>query len=125
MSTTVPVRRVAVIGASTDRRKFGNKAVRAFLRQGYDVVPINLHEAQVEGLTAYKSVLDVPGHIDMATLYVPPQTGLAVIGEIARKGIREVWLNPGAESPALVAAATALGLSPIEACSIVGIGETP
>ena len=61
----------------------------------------------------------------MATIYVPPETGLAVIEEIARKGIREVWLNPGAESPALVAAAQRLGLSPIEACSIVGIGETP
>jgi hypothetical protein len=125
MSTPGSGRRVAVIGASADRRKFGNKAVRAFLRQGYEVVPINPHEARVEGLTAYPSVLDVPGTIDMATIYVPPQTGLRVIEEIARKGIREVWLNPGAESPALLAAAQKLGLSPIEACSIVGIGETP
>jgi predicted CoA-binding protein len=125
MSTSGSVRRVAVIGASADRRKFGNKAVRAFLRQGYDVVPINPHEARVEGLTAYRSVLDVPGTIDMATIYVPPQAGLRIIEEIARKGIREVWLNPGAESPALMAAAQKLGLSPIEACSIVGIGETP
>jgi acyl-CoA synthetase (NDP forming) len=124
MSASVP-RRVAVIGASNDRRKFGNKAVRAFLRQGYDVVPINLHEPQVEGLRAYRSVLDVPGAIDMATMYVPPELGIEIIGEIAQKGIREVWLNPGAESPALVARAQALGLSPIEACSIVGIGEVP
>lgn len=125
MSSPTPSRRVAVIGASTDRRKFGNRAVRAFLRQGYDVVPINPHETRIEGLPAYRSVLDVPGPIDMATVYVPPETGLALIGEIARKGIREVWLNPGAESPALVSAAQALGLSPIEACSIIGIGETP
>jgi predicted CoA-binding protein len=124
MSSSAP-RRVAVIGASSDRRKFGNKAVRAFLRQGYDVVPINLHEPHVEGLTAYRSVLDVPGPIDMATMYVPPEVGLEIIGEIAQKGIREVWLNPGAESPALVARAQALGLDPIEACSIVGIGEVP
>ncbi len=125
MSSPTPPRRVAVIGASTDRRNFGNRAVRAFLRQGYDVVPINPHETRIEGLPAYRSVLDVPGPIDMATVYVPPETGLALIGEIARKGIREVWLNPGAESPALVSAAQALGLSPIEACSIIGIGETP
>ncbi len=125
MSPPAPSRRVAVIGASNDRRKFGNKAVRAFLRQGYDVVPINPHEASIEGVRAYRSVLDVPGPIDMATVYVPPETGLVVIGEIARKGIREVWLNPGSESPALLAEAEALGLSPIEACSIVGIGETP
>ena len=125
MSMSSTPRRVAVIGASTDRRKFGNKAVRAFLRQGYVVVPINPHEARVEGLVAYRSVLDVPGAIDMATVYVPPAIGLAIMAEIARKGIPEVWLNPGAESPELVAAARALGLSPIEACSIVGIGETP
>lgn len=125
MSSPVAPRRVAVIGASTDRRKFGNKAVRAFLRQGYDVVPINPHATSIEGVRAYRSVLDVPGPIDMATVYVRPETGLALIDEIARKGIGEVWLNPGAESPELVAAARALGLSPIEACSIVGIGETP
>jgi len=125
MSPSIPPRRVAVIGASTDRRKFGNKAVRAFLRQGFDVVPVNPHATTIEGLQVYRSVLEVPGPIDMATVYLPPETGLAVIEEIARKGIPEVWLNPGAESPALVAAARALGLSPIEACSIVGIGETP
>ena len=125
MSLPTPHRRVAVIGASSDRRKFGNKAVRAFLRQGYDVVPINPHDASIEGLKAYPSVLDVPGSIDMATVYVPPEVGLAVLEEIARKGIAEVWLNPGAESPALVSLAHALGLEPIEACSILGIGETP
>ena len=58
---------VAVIGASSDRRKFGNRAVRAFRRQGYTVVPINPNETQVEGLKTYASVLDVPESIDMAT----------------------------------------------------------
>jgi len=61
---------VAVVGASSDRRKFGNRAVRAFQQQGYTVVPINPHEAEVEGLKAYASVLDVPGPVDMASLYV-------------------------------------------------------
>src|SRR5262249_28986799 len=56
---------VAVIGASNDRRKFGNRAVRAYLEQGYTVVPINPHETQVEGLKAYASILDVPGPVDM------------------------------------------------------------
>jgi len=125
MSAPSSVQRVAVIGASNDRRKYGNKAVRAFVRLGYEVVPINPHESAVEGIKAYRSVLDVPGPIDMATVYVPPEIGLQVIEEIARKGIREVWLNPGAESPALAAAAQALGLAPIEACSITSMGETP
>ena len=118
-------RTVAVIGASSNRQKFGNRAVRAFRRQGYTVIPINPHEAEVEGLKAYRSVLDVPGPIDMATLYVPPSVGEQVIDEIARKKIAEVWLNPGAESRALIARARALDIQPIVACSIIGIGEDP
>jgi predicted CoA-binding protein len=116
---------VAVIGASNDRHKFGNRAVRAFRQNGYTVVPINPHERQVEGLQAYPSVLDVPGTIDMATFYVPPEIGELVIEDIARKGISEVWLNPGAESDALVERARALAIKPIVACSIVAIGENP
>jgi uncharacterized protein len=116
---------VAVIGASTNPRKFGNKALRAFRHQGYDVVPINPHASEVEGLKAYSSVLDVPYAIDMATFYVPPEIGEVIIEDVAAKQISEVWLNPGAESPALVARARALKLRPIVACSIVGIGENP
>ena len=62
---------VAVIGASRNRDKFGNKAVRAFAKRGYTVIPIHPREREVEGLQAYRSVLDVPGPIDLATLYVP------------------------------------------------------
>jgi len=125
MSGTVNVMIVAVIGASNNRRKFGNRALRAFRRQGHTVVPINPREAEVEGIKAYASVLDVPGPIDMATMYVPPEVGERVIDEVARKAIKEVWLNPGAESDALIARAKALDLKPIVACSIIGIGEDP
>ncbi len=116
---------VAVIGASTDRSKFGNKAVRAFRNHGDQVVPIHPTEGEIEGLKAYRSVLDVPGTIDMATFYVPPRIGEAVIEEVARKGIREVWLNPGADSDALAERARALNVQAIRACSIAGIGDSP
>ena len=116
---------VAVIGASSNRNKFGNRAVRAFRQQGYTVVPINPHEAEIEGLKTYASVLEVPGSIDMATLYVRPEVGERVIDEIAHKQIREVWLNPGSESEALIARARALRIQPTIACSIVSIGQNP
>jgi hypothetical protein len=116
---------VAVIGASSNRRKFGNRAVRAFSQQGYTVIPINPHETQVEGLKAYASVLDVPGPIDMASVYLQPEAGLRVMDEIARKKIPEVWLNPGADADEVVARARALDLRPIVACSIMAIGEHP
>jgi uncharacterized protein len=116
---------VAVIGASNDRSKFGNRAVRAYVRQGHTVIPINPREVDVEGLKAYKSVLDVPGRIDMASFYVPPEVGERVMDDVAKKGIAEVWLNPGAESDRLVLHARALGIEPIIACSIIAIGQNP
>ena len=65
---------VAIIGASNDRGKFGNKAVRAFQQQGYTVYPVNPGETEIEGLPAYKSILDVPVRPDMASVYLPPPT---------------------------------------------------
>ncbi len=116
---------VAIIGASSDRRKFGNRAVRAFVNEGYTVIPINPHEGEVEGLRAYRSVLDVPGPIDMASFYVPPEVGEQVMAEVARKRIPEVWLNPGAESDELIALARSLSIRPIVACSIIAVGQNP
>jgi predicted CoA-binding protein len=116
---------VVIVGASADRRKFGNKAVRAFLKRGYRVIPVNPSETEIEGLKAYASVLEVPGEVGLASLYVPVSIGRAVVEELARKGIREVWLNPGAHSPELIEQARALGLIPVVTCSIRRIGEVP
>ncbi|HEY2907881.1 MAG TPA: CoA-binding protein [Vicinamibacterales bacterium] len=116
---------VAVIGASSNRRKFGNRALRAYLQQGYTAIPINPNEAEVEGVKTYASVLDVPGAIDMASFYVPPDVGERVIEDVAKKQIPEVWLNPGAESDRLIARARSLDIRPIVACSIIAIGENP
>jgi predicted CoA-binding protein len=116
---------VAVVGASNDRSKFGNKAVRAYLQQGYDVYPVNPKEETIEGLTCYRSVLDVPAQLDRITVYLPPAVSVKVLDEIAAKGAKEVWLNPGAESDAVLDRATELGLRPIVACSILGVGQDP
>jgi uncharacterized protein len=116
---------VAVIGASGDRRKFGNKAVRAFLRQGYDVRPVNPTVESVEGLATYSSITDIPDPIDMVTIYVKPEIGINLLDGIAAKRPAEFWVNPGAESPEFLARAESLGLQPIQACSIMGAGESP
>ena len=116
---------VAVIGASSARHKYGNRAVRAYLRQGWTVYPVNPNETVIEGLPVFPSVGAIPGPVDRASLYLPPEIGVGVLEEIQRKGIRELWVNPGAESDALIARAEQLGLEPIQACSIVDIGERP
>jgi predicted CoA-binding protein len=119
------VKTIAVVGASPDRRKFGNKALRAFRDAGYRVVAINPHHAEIEGEKAYASVMDYPGTIDLASVYVPPHIGAQVVESLARKGIGEVWFNPGSESPAVIARARALGLRPVQACSMIGLGMRP
>jgi len=116
---------VAVIGASNDRAKFGNKAVRAFRQQGYTVYPVNLKETEIEGLSAYRSVRDVPVRPQMATVYLPPPVLLKILPDIAARGCDELWLNPGTESDEVLAEAERLGLNVIQACSIVGVGMSP
>ena len=116
---------VAVIGASSNRGKFGNKALRAFANRGFTVFPINPAETSVEGHKAYPSVLDVPGSIDLATIYVPGHVGAAVLDDVARKGIPEVWLNPGADDREVVEKARSLGLKTVQHCSIIAIGDSP
>ncbi len=116
---------VAVIGASRHRGKFGNKAVRAYRADGWTVYPIHPLAASIEGIPARASVLDVPEHVERATVYLPPEQVLRVLPEIARKGVGEMWLNPGAESPAVVAAARELAITTILDCSIVAIGRSP
>ena len=116
---------VAVIGASSNRDKFGNKAFRAFVTRGYRVIPINPNEPEVEGHKTFKSVLDVPDTIDLATIYVPARVGVAVLDDVVKKGIPEVWLNPGADDPSVVSRARELGLKTVQTCSILAIGESP
>ncbi len=116
---------VAVIGASSDPAKYGNKAVRAYLRQGWIVHPVTPKPEPIEGLKTYSSIKDIPGHIDRATIYLPPALGMNVLSDIAAKKPDEFFVNPGAESDELLDAARALGLDPIVACSIVEIGERP
>jgi predicted CoA-binding protein len=116
---------VAVIGASSDRNKFGNKALRAFKAEGYTVIPINPNEREVEGMATYPSVLSVPGAIDMATVYVQPEVAMRLLPEFEQKGIAEIWVNPGAESDELLADARRRKLNVIAACSIIGIGRSP
>jgi hypothetical protein len=117
--------RVAVIGASNDRHKYGNKALRSYLAQGHEVFPVNPHASEIEGIKAYLRVSDIPGVIDRALLYVPPQAGIAVLDDLAEKGVGELYVNPGAESDELFARAQQLGIKTIFACAIVDIGDSP
>lgn len=118
-------KRVVIVGASADPTKFGNKSVRAHLRQGWDVIPINPKGGQIEGLPVLTSLRDVIGPVDRVSLYLPPELGIKELPEIAALRPAEFFVNPGAESDDLAEAARRMGLDPIIACSIVAIGERP
>ena len=114
---------IAIVGASNDRSKYGNRAVRTYQALGWAVYPVNPKEAEVEGIPAFKSIADVPGPIERASLYVPPAVGIGLLDAISACRVKELWVNPGSGSPELLARAQALGLHTIEACSIVAATE--
>jgi predicted CoA-binding protein len=116
---------VAVIGASNDRHKYGNKAVRAYQQRGFTVYPVNPSESEVEGLAAYKSILDLPVRPNLVSVYVRPEILRGLLADIAAKGCDELWLNPGTESEAVLAEAGRLKLNAIQACSILSVGLQP
>jgi len=116
---------VAIIGASSDRSKFGNKAVRAYMLKGWTVYPVNPAVAVIEGVKAYNSIREVPLPIDRVSVYLPPQVGERIIEDIASVAPGEVFLNPGSESETLMHRAQQLGLNVVLACSIVDIGLSP
>jgi predicted CoA-binding protein len=119
------VKTVAVIGASRDRSKFGNKAVRAFRQADYTVYPVSLLETEIEDLPAYKTILDVPISPDIVSVYVRPSVLQTILPDIAAKGCRELWLNPGTSSEIVLREASRLSLKTVETCSILAIGGDP
>ena len=116
---------VAIIGASADRSKFGNKAVRAYAARGFRVFPVHPKETTIEGLPVYRSIADVPERPHLVSIYLPAPVALQVLPDVAQRGCDELWLNPGADAPEVVEAAEKLGLEVIQACSIVAIGLSP
>ncbi|WDT73952.1 MAG: CoA-binding protein [Candidatus Manganitrophus sp.] len=119
-------KKIAIVGASRNRAKFGNKAVRAFMEKGYHVFPVHPSEKEIEGRPVYRSVLEIPDQVALASFYIPSLIGLKVIEEVAQKeGMRIVYLNPGSESEELIRKGRALGLEIRDTCSIVAIGADP
>lgn len=116
---------VAILGASSDRSKYGNISIRAHLARGYDVYPVNPKGGEIEGLPVYKTLADIPVPIQRISVYLPPHIGIQMLDQIAAKGCDELFLNPGSESDELVAAAEQRGLQPLLACSIVAVGMSP
>lgn len=106
-------RRYAVVGASQDRAKYGNKVLRVYLQNKRDVVPINPTASEVEGLAAYRDLASVPGEIDAISIITPPAVTERVVQEALARGVKHIWMQPGAENDAAIEAAEAAGANVI------------
>jgi predicted CoA-binding protein len=116
---------IAVLGASNNRSKYGNKCVRAYRAAGYEVYPIHRSEAEIEGLKTYPSLAETPQPLERISVYLPPPVTLDYLAEIAEVEVEQVWFNPGAADAEVLAEADRLGIPAIDGCSIVDVGFSP
>ena len=114
----------AVVGASRDRHKYGNKVLRAYIQRGDTVYPINPFADEVEGLPVYATLAELPQFVHGISIIVPPELTDEVIRQAGELGIQHVWFQPGAEEDAAIQRATELGMNVIAngPCLLVAVG---
>ena len=102
-----------VVGASSNRDKYGNKVLRCYQQNNRPVIPVNPKETQIEGLDCVASVADLPANVGSISIITPPAGTEKVVEAAAAKGIKNIWMQPGAESPAAVQFCEEQGLNVI------------
>ena len=114
----------AVVGASQDRSKYGNKVLRVYQQNNLTAFPVNPRVEQVEGLTAYPDLASIPEKVHGVSVITPPKVTEAVVEQAGELGIKNIWMQPGSESPAAVARAEELGMNVIAGgpCLLVVLG---
>lgn len=95
--------RIALVGASNDPTKFGNRIFRDLVAKGYAVWPVNPREPKIEGVAAHADLESLPSKPDIVNFVVPPKVALAVAKQALALGIRRLWFQPGSESDELKA----------------------
>ena len=114
----------AVVGASQDRSKYGNKVLRAYLQNSRAVHPVNPTADEVEGLKAYPTLADLPEALHGISIITPPRVTETVVERAGELGIKNIWMQPGAESDSAIESAKRLGMNVIGGgpCLLVILG---
>jgi uncharacterized protein len=102
-----------VVGASTNRQKFGNKVLRCYQQNGKKVIPVNANEPEIEGIPCVASIRDLPPDVGSISLITPPAVTAMLVPLALEKGIRNIWMQPGAEHPEAVALCLKQGVNVI------------
>ena len=116
---------IAIIGASADRNKFGNKCVRAYKSKDYAVFPVNPKENKIEGLNCFPNITDIPETIDIVSLYILPEITEDIINDIISVKPKLIYFNPGTEDEEIINKLQKAGIEVKKECSIIAIGIHP
>ena len=113
-----------VVGASTNREKYGNKVLRCYLQNGKHALPINPNEPQIEGITCAASISDLPPTVESISMITPPAVTAKLVPLAIAQGIKNIWMQPGAEHPEAVALCRENGINVIAdgSCLLVALG---
>ena len=114
----------AVVGASNDRSKYGNKVLRCYLQNGRRPIPVNPRERVVEAIPAVADLGSLPEKVHGASIITPPDVTEKIVEAAAAAGVKRLWMQPGAESARAIRRAEELGLSVIAGgpCLLVSLG---
>ncbi|MCK9266852.1 CoA-binding protein [bacterium] len=91
-------KKFAVVGSFRNKEKIAYKILQDLTAKGYEVYPVNPNIKTVDGKVCYSSISDIPFDIDVADIVTPPAVTEKIVKECLKKGIKRVWLQPGAES---------------------------
>ena len=110
----------ALVGASADRAKYGNRILRDLQQAGYTVYPVNPRGGEIEGLQAYPTLSELPEPPDVVDIVVPPSVTEEIVRQCAELGFSRVWMQPGAESDEAIAFCQDHGIQVVyQVCAMV------
>ena len=96
-------KRFAIIGATSNTKKYGHEIFKNLRSRGYEVYPVNPKLKEMEGIRCYPSLADIPVTVDVVDFAVPPAVTEAILRECKRLGLERIWLQPGSESEVAIA----------------------
>lgn len=125
MDAFIGAKRIAVVGASGNKQKFGNSALKALLKKGYDVVPIHSKAESIDGLKCYATLLELPFTPDAVLIVVKPLAAQQIAEDAIAKGIKNIWFQQGAESSEAAKYCMENGVEPVtNECIMMFVAHT-
>lgn len=113
-----------VAGASSNREKYGNRVLRCYVQNNRTAIPVNPREAEIEGIPCVATIAGLPDEVKSLSMITPPAVTERLVPEAIARGIENIWMQPGAESPAAVALCREKGVNVIAdgSCLLVVLG---